>query len=308
MSRLQQLNNALILIIIRYHESQRGTVKLTANGKTEADILSELNHQSIEQSLESLQKLIDASTGDYQTRRALLNYTLKAIQYSSQFLKSETPLSQEVFQKTQSFLIDFVTNTKDILSKAKGTNTSISCDNINYELDGLTQGMWAAYGYCTSGAIISKTLFPALHLDVNQTHPEEIKSSISDICDEHQTKLELKQSKILVTELQEKLENLEQTNAKLLEENKTLNELQQAHLKVTHPANTAYKEIHARYTGTSSSTSSPLQYANNPGTLFGIAMLSKKSTPAKKTEQAPPSSESMEDPMSSAARLAYFPY
>lgn len=318
MSRLQELNNALILIILRYHESQRASIKLTGNGKTESDILSELNNQPIPEMLDALQKLIDGSTGVYQTRRPLLNYFQKAVGYTSHLLKSDAALSNEAFSKTKSFLLELVINTQQILAKSKGTKTSVTCDDVNYDLDGLTQGVWAGYGYCTSGTIINKTLFPALYPVTSNTNQQDIESCIDNICQEQQTALTLKQTQTQLTQAQQKIDALEQTNTKLAEENKALKDLHDAQSRLNSPATQACKEIHARYIPPNSGVSSSsmrtaAQYTPSAGSsLFAIANLARQLTttpPITRHATAAPPKAAMEDnPLESTARLTYFPY
>lgn len=219
MSRLQNLVNSLINVIVDYYSSQ--TYK-----KLSLDNLLKLSHTDLEKELKDI---IDASIKGkgYDRRRPLLEYFLYEITSLKPLVDNPEPLGEIKAQYVHNNLVKLIEITRKLLGMQKNINISVKYNHKTVELMGSKS--------CQSGRslklwLTDYNIFPKDDFDS--------KSFITTIISEHQALLaqpilirmvkESEEEKAILQEqnkdLHAKIERLEQEKALLQEENTVLKE------------------------------------------------------------------------------------
>lgn len=214
MSRLQELINKLVQIIVSYNETQ-----------TNKTIPPEsFSNKSPEELHQFLQKMITEATKVYKTRGSLLTYFLFVVDTIKPLVDRKTSLmeseQQSILQTLQSLL-----NTINLLLKTShNIYISVSYDNSIIKIPGFIRGVISS-SLCNTGQIISRELADALN--------DSSKGYMDKLILDHQSPLleierlgnviivmqtEAQNFKILIAQQQKEIASLKIPNLKLVDD------------------------------------------------------------------------------------------
>lgn len=223
MSRLTELLNSLVTVIIRYHDSQSKITKLI-----EDPDYQQLRNKSREFAKnvltsndykfdEKLEEIIKNCTDEYEGRRPFLFFLLHEIKFLKSMQErtiSFNSIQLEDYKKQVCLLlIDF----KSLLTTTKHNKYTVKLSMLSSEeehsekettitLLGLTNDSYWKNHYCNSGVILKEEVLGQSHNTALQSD-QELQIMAESICDEHQNAL-------LVQELEQKV--LSADNEKIL--------------------------------------------------------------------------------------------
>lgn len=233
MTKLEDLLNSLITVIVRYHDSQPGVTKLIM--EADDDLLKKKSRtaatgllQEKDAPLKShLEELIKECTKLYPGRRPFLHY----IVHELLFLKSQrdreksfepNELIDYKNQVTQ-LLIDF----RQLLTTSKSKTYTVKYSHLRNEVEAKSPVNIALSGciddslnsyfrnkMCISGSILIAEVFDYLRISISCSD-NEFKTIADELCTEHQNSL-------LVPELSAQLKNFEKLHLKQTKEFESL--------------------------------------------------------------------------------------
>ena len=180
MSRTADLLYSLSIIITRYH-----AIELALPAGTEYDTTQQLLDKPHADMIAGLNELIEAATTRDATRKPLLMYILHQIDVLQSILSNPPVLEDDNLEIIQKKLIQFVTDIQALLQTSQSIELAIKYNGLDVKLYGLMRGALALYSPCTSGQILTETLFPALRLPINATS-EKVAKTITTMLEELQ--------------------------------------------------------------------------------------------------------------------------
>lgn len=241
MSRLQNLVNSLVTVILNYTDPKR------LKGQTEEGLLQK-SHGDL---IKDLTQLIEGATASYVTRRTLLDYFLYELNTLKPLADKSTPLDEVELKRIKIHLLALITNTQDLLKIDKTSSLPISYNEEDrdktVQISGFIDGGTLYSSTCRSGQVIqhwhedieklsvfptdslkdaqlflghiidehhSAILLPHLEKENHQLKVENTRLSESEALEKREKEAAQKK----VAELEEKLRALEEQNRRLQEE------------------------------------------------------------------------------------------
>lgn len=220
MSRLQNLINSLIEVIVDYYETQ-----------TQKDYsLEALLKMPNEELMSTLQTLINDATKVYKTRSNLLNYFFYEISTLKPVVDAPEPLNEIDCMAIHERLFKLITNIKTLLETSQSSTISVSYDNKSKDIYGFIRGAMGYWTLCNSGQLIQDKFINVLNLPVDNS-VKTLNGFIVTMIDEHQTALQLplltKENKQLKEENTALREVSTQTQEQVSELQKKIQDLQE---------------------------------------------------------------------------------
>lgn len=241
MSRLQNLVNSLVTVILNYTDPKR------LKGLT-AELLLQKSHEEL---IKDLTQLIKEATAIYETRCSLLNYFLYELNTLKPLADNKPePLSEIELNRIKTHLVDLISNTQKLLKIEKVNFLPVNYNEEDREatakISGFIDGGTLYSSTCRSGQVIQLwhgdiSIFPIDSL-------KNVPSFLDHIVNEHHTALllphlveenrklkavntrlsesveGLQSQASSVSELREKFHILEEREKQLAEENSRLQE------------------------------------------------------------------------------------
>ncbi|WP_019217364.1 hypothetical protein [Legionella tunisiensis] len=203
MSRLQNLVNSLVTVVLNYTDPKR------LKGHTEESLLQK-SHDDL---IEDLAQLIGDSTVSYVTRRTLLDYFLYELNTLKPLADKSTPFGEAELKRIKTHLLALITNTKNLLKIDKTDSLSVSYNeeerDVSVEIFGFIDGGTLYSSTCRSGQVIQHWHEDIEKLSVFPT--DSLKNPqlfLDHIVDEHHTA-------ILLPHLIEENQRLKEENRRL---------------------------------------------------------------------------------------------
>ncbi|KTC94956.1 hypothetical protein [Legionella feeleii] len=205
MSRLQNLVNSLVSVILNYTDPKR------LKGHTEESLLQK-SHEDL---IKDLTQLIKDATASYETRRTLLDYFLYELNTLKPLADKSTPLGEAELKRIETHLLALITNTQDLLKIDKTSSLPVSYNeedrDATVKISGFIDGGNFYSSTCRSGQVIQRwhegieklSVFPADSL-------KDAQLFLDHIIDEHH-------SAILLPHLEEENRRLKVENTRLSE-------------------------------------------------------------------------------------------
>lgn len=233
MPHIEELLNACIAVLVRYHE-----VKETKRGKPAptlplSDRVKLIADKPDPDMLLELRSLITVATEQYKSRSPMFEYLLHNITLLSPFVKAKLPYPDIDILALKSQFTQFIVDIQSLLGKSDSeqltfnyaqndpSNEKQTVETI-VQLFGFVRGLISSYvqwGSLTdSGTIFQEELFTTL-LPKDKlgtvVEPGDIEKIIGEIVDTHQTKLIDTQTKLKVPVLEQKLKQVQDRNTVL---------------------------------------------------------------------------------------------
>ncbi|HHF7345860.1 TPA: hypothetical protein ACPSKB_002290 [Legionella feeleii] len=150
MSRLQNLVNSLVSVILNYTDPKR------LKGHTEESLLQK-SHEDL---IKDLTQLIKDATASYETRRTLLDYFLYELNTLKPLADKSTPLGEAELKRIETHLLALITNTQDLLKIDKTSSLPVSYNeedrDATVKISGFIDGGNFYSSTCRSGQVIQR--------------------------------------------------------------------------------------------------------------------------------------------------------
>lgn len=191
MSRLKQLVDNLIQVIVSYYQTQthdsHHSIDHLFKGITSKALDEWLNH------------LITEGTKTYPARRSFLQYYQNIIRHLYPLLNRDTPLDDIEEGFVFSNLTCLLNNTGTLLKMSQTSTLNIRHLETNAAMPGFVRGGLRAYSFCNAGQTVMKQLFEPLKLDKNNSETH-VTALIGKLLAKHQQPLLLKQAQTMLAE------------------------------------------------------------------------------------------------------------
>lgn len=157
MSRLQELIDKIVQIIVSYNETQTNT-----NTPPELYL-----NKSSEQMQAFLKPLIKEATIVYKTRESLLDYFLFVAKTIKPLADQKNSLTKPEEQHITEVLRLLLNTIKKLLTTSHSNTITIQYDNLTIQIPGFVRGAFSGYSLCNSGQVINRELSDILNMPTN---------------------------------------------------------------------------------------------------------------------------------------------